>query len=81
LGDLRQAAARIVGVASVAGEIWRAEARHYDLLIVRVIEQSARRVLHGEAVPAREKLVSCSSRTLISSSRALANRATAKSST
>ena len=58
LGYLRQAAVRVAAAASVAGEIWQAEARHYEPLIVRIIEQSERRVLHGEAVPAPEKLVS-----------------------
>jgi IS5 family transposase len=31
---------------------------HYLPLIARVLDQSARRVLHGQAVPAREKVVS-----------------------
>src|SRR5258707_15816011 len=58
LGYLRQAAVRVAAAASVAGEIWQAEARHYEPLIVRIIEQSERPGLHGEAVPAPEKLVS-----------------------
>ena len=39
-------------------ERWRAEVAHYLPLIARVIAQSVRRVLNGEAVPAGEKLVS-----------------------
>src|SRR4029077_13581701 len=39
-------------------ERWRAEVDHYLPLIVRIIGQSERRVLNGEAVPAGEKLVS-----------------------
>ena len=37
---------------------WRAEVDHYLPLIARIIAQSQRRVLDGEAVPAGEKLVS-----------------------
>lgn len=58
LAYLQQAAARVAAARSVAGEIWLAEAQHYEPLIVRIIEQCERRVLHGEAVPAQEKLVS-----------------------
>lgn len=37
---------------------WVAEAKHYIPLIERVIDQSERRVIQGEHVPAAEKLVS-----------------------
>jgi IS5 family transposase len=36
----------------------RAEVDHFLPLIARVLDQSERRVLHGQAVPARDKLVS-----------------------
>jgi transposase, IS5 family len=39
-------------------ELWRAAVEHYLPLIERVIDQSKRRVLAGEAVPAAEKVVS-----------------------
>jgi transposase, IS5 family len=55
---LRQAMARVAAAPSVAGEIWQGEVRHYEPLIVRIIEQCERRVLRGEAVPAQQKLVS-----------------------
>jgi IS5 family transposase len=53
-------AATLVGQAldPIAVMLWRAEFRHYRPLIERVIAQSERRVLHGEAVPANEKIVS-----------------------
>jgi IS5 family transposase len=38
--------------------VWRLEAEHYLALIERVIHQTRRRVIEGEAVPAGEKLVS-----------------------
>lgn len=37
---------------------WRAEAEHFVPLVERVIDQTERRVLHDEAVPAADKLVS-----------------------
>ena len=53
-----QAAAE--GLAELVGmaERWRAGVDHYLPLIARIIAQSERRVLKGEAVPASEKLVS-----------------------
>ena len=42
----------------MAAERWRAAVNHYLPLIARIIDQSERRVLKGEAVPAGEKLVS-----------------------
>ena len=38
--------------------LWQAEFRHYRPLIERIIAQTERRVLHGEAVAANEKIVS-----------------------
>jgi IS5 family transposase len=58
LGYLRDAAARLSGSTDPAVALWRAEVRHYEPLIETVITQSERRVLHGEAVPAQDKLVS-----------------------
>lgn len=43
---------------SIAAELWRLQAGHYLPLIERIIDQTRRRVLAGEAVPAAEKLVS-----------------------
>ena len=42
----------------IAVTLWQAEFRHYRPLIERIIAQAERRVLHGEAVPANEKIVS-----------------------
>jgi len=38
--------------------VWRAAVKQYLPLIARIIDQTVRRVFRGEAVPAREKLVS-----------------------
>jgi IS5 family transposase len=51
----QRAADRLTGMAA---ERWRAEVDHYLPLIARVLDQSERRALHGQAVPASEKLVS-----------------------
>src|SRR3954451_950432 len=58
LAYLREAAARLSGSAAPAVALWRAKVCHYEPLVESVIAQSERRVLRGEAVPAREKLVS-----------------------
>jgi transposase, IS5 family len=58
LAYLRDAAARLSGSTNPAVALWRAKVRHYEPLVERVIAQSERRVLRGEAVPARDKLVS-----------------------
>ncbi len=58
LAYLRDAAARLAGTSSPAVALWQAQVRHDEPLIERVIAQSERRVLCGEAVPARDKLVS-----------------------
>ena len=55
---LQQAAGRLTGLAGVTAAHWRARVNHYLPLIARVLDQSERRVLHSQAVPAREKLVS-----------------------
>ncbi|WP_419592809.1 ISNCY family transposase [Thiolapillus sp.] len=46
----------LVDPASCA--VWLTEVEHYRGLIERVIEQTERRVFHGEKVPAREKIFS-----------------------
>ena len=38
--------------------LWQAEFRHYRPLIERIVAQTERRVLHGEAIAANEKIVS-----------------------
>jgi IS5 family transposase len=58
LAYLRSAAAQLVLVSNPAVELWRAEVRHYQPLVEQIIAQSARRVLAGDPVPARDKLVS-----------------------
>ena len=55
---LRKAAERLAEIAGIAAERWRAKVGHYLPLIERILAQSERRVLHGQAVPAGEKLVS-----------------------
>jgi transposase, IS5 family len=55
---LQAAAAGLAEIVGTSVERWRAEVAHYLPLIARVIAQSERRVLNGEAVPAGEKLVS-----------------------
>ena len=42
----------------MAAALWQAEFRHYRPLVERIIAQTERRVLHGEAVAANEKIVS-----------------------
>jgi IS5 family transposase len=56
--ELQAAAPGLVAIAGTAAERWCAQVDHYLPLIARVIAQSERRVLSGEAVPASEKLVS-----------------------
>ena len=55
---LQRAADRLTGLVGPAAARWRAEVDHYLPLIARALDQSQRRVLHGQAVPASEKLVS-----------------------
>ena len=42
----------------MAVALWHAEFRHYRPLIERIIAQTERRVLQGEAIPANDKIVS-----------------------
>ena len=42
----------------IAAAQWQAEFRHYRPLIERIVAQTERRVLHGEAIAANEKIVS-----------------------
>jgi len=56
--ELQAAAAGLAAITGTAAERWRAAVDHYLPLIARIIAQSERRVLDGEAVPASEKLVS-----------------------
>ncbi len=62
LAYLEQAAAQLATVtglaADLAAALWQAKVEHYRPLIERVIAQSERRVLAGEAVAASDKLVS-----------------------
>ena len=59
VGYARTAVAKLEALAGLpAAEGLGAELRHYLGLAERVIDQTERRVLHGESVPAREKLVS-----------------------
>ncbi len=58
LAYLNQAAAQLPLAAGPAGELWQAVVCNYRPLIERIITQTERRVLAGEAVPASEKLVS-----------------------
>ena len=55
-----QAAAQVSQQAAdpIAATLWQAGFRHYRPLVERIIGQTERRVLHGEAVPASEKIVS-----------------------
>jgi IS5 family transposase len=55
---LQHATQRLAACATIEAELWRGQVRHYLPLIERVITQTERRVLAGEAVPAGEKLVS-----------------------
>ena len=65
--ELLKVTERTLGFLDVAYEVlekqqdmatWRAEAGHYRALIERVIDQTRRRVLLGEQVPAEDKVVS-----------------------
>jgi IS5 family transposase len=56
LADLDEASARLA--LGPMAELWRAALAHYRPLIERIVGQSERRVLGGEVVPARDKIVS-----------------------
>ena len=51
----RQRLARCIAIEAIA---WHSEVEHYLPLVARLINQTERRVLEGETVPASEKLVS-----------------------
>src|SRR5437588_12240746 len=55
--ELQAAAEGLAEPVGIAAERWRAGVDHYLPLIARIMAQSERRVLKGEAVPAGEKLV------------------------
>lgn len=48
----------MIGVSTIDLWLWRGEITHYRELILRVIDQTERRVFQGESVPAQEKVVS-----------------------
>ena len=58
LAYLRDAAAELAPARSPAAALWQAKVCHYRPLVEQIIAQTERRVLAGEAVPARDKLVS-----------------------
>jgi IS5 family transposase len=58
LAYLDRAAVRLELTPGLMAEVWRAGAAHYRQLIEKIIRQTERRVLHGEAVPAQDKIVS-----------------------
>src|SRR5204863_18585 len=58
LAALQEAGKRVADLAGMAAERWRAQLGHYLPLIERILTQSQRRVLDGQAVKASEKLVS-----------------------
>src|SRR5438445_13649996 len=55
---LQEAGERLADLTGIVAERWRAQLGHYLPLIERILAQSQRRVLDGQAVPASEKLVS-----------------------
>ncbi len=58
LAHLEEATARLGPAPGPMVLLWQATAAHYRPLIERIISQTERRVLGGEVVPAREKIVS-----------------------
>jgi transposase, IS5 family len=58
VGYAEQAALQLEGKADVMAQLSAVKIRRYVALAERVIDQTGRRVLHGEQVPAGEKLVS-----------------------
>jgi IS5 family transposase len=58
LTQLREAQTQMASQKGPHALLWQAKASHYSPLVERIIEQSERRVLKGEQVPACEKLVS-----------------------
>ena len=55
---LQRTVNRLTSFTGVATARWRAQVSHYLPLIARVLDQSERRVLHGQPVSAGDKLVS-----------------------
>jgi IS5 family transposase len=55
---LQHAGQRLAACTTLEAEVWRSQVRHYLPLIERIIMQTERRVLGGEALPAGDKLVS-----------------------
>jgi hypothetical protein len=58
LATLQEVGKRVANLAGIAAGRWRAQLGHYLPLIERILTQSQRRVLDGQAVKASEKLVS-----------------------
>jgi IS5 family transposase len=58
LAALQETGKRVADLAGIAAERWRAKLGHYLPLVERILTQSQRRVLDGQAVKASEKLVS-----------------------
>jgi IS5 family transposase len=58
VGYAETAAARLEAYGDIMASLAAAEITRYVGLVERVIDQTERRILHGEAVPASEKLVS-----------------------
>jgi len=61
LDYVEEASIRLLAVTPfepIACEMWRSQLNHYKPLIVKVIDQTERRVFQGEKVPATEKIVS-----------------------
>jgi IS5 family transposase len=58
LAALQETGKRVADLAGIAAERWRAQLGHYLPLIKRILTQTQRRVLDGQAVKASEKLVS-----------------------
>ena len=61
LGYVEEASIKLLAVMPfepMACELWQAQFNHYKPLILKVIDQSERRVFQGEKVPATEKVVS-----------------------
>lgn len=48
----------VMPLAPIACELWQAEFKHYKPLILKVIDQTERRIFQGEQVPSTEKVVS-----------------------
>jgi IS5 family transposase len=58
LAYLHRATTRLATATDLAASLWQAKVEHYRPLIERIIAQSKRRVLRGQPVPARDKLIS-----------------------